>query len=66
VQRTWGPHEGRAGGIPGSIPIYGAYQPNRWPNWAAKFALDSFLVEARVLAKLDASLQVPIVQLEGR
>jgi hypothetical protein len=41
------------GGFPGSIPIHEKYQPNRWPNWAVKFALDSFLIELRLLQRLD-------------
>lgn len=28
------------GGIPGSIPFYGKYNPLRYPNWAAKFFMD--------------------------
>jgi hypothetical protein len=40
------------GGFPGSIPIYERYLPNTWPNWAVKFALDSFLIELRILEKV--------------
>lgn len=36
------------GGFSGSIPIAGGYQPNSWPNWAAKFACDSWLIEHRL------------------
>jgi len=31
----------RVGGLPGSMPIWGAYLPFRYPNWAAKFFLDA-------------------------
>lgn len=33
------------GGLPGSSPIYGAYEPLRLPNWAAKFFADTMLAE---------------------
>jgi hypothetical protein len=29
------------GAIPGSMPVWGAYTPLRYPNWAAKFFLDA-------------------------
>ncbi len=32
------------GGIPGSIPFYGKYNPFRYPNWAAKFFIDAALL----------------------
>ncbi len=32
------------GGIPGSIPFYGKYNPLRYPNWAAKFFVDYCLM----------------------
>jgi hypothetical protein len=34
---------GIRGGVPGSVPIWGNYQPFRFPNWAAKFVLDAAL-----------------------
>jgi len=49
-----------AGGFPGSIPLYGKYQPNRWPNWAAKFALDSFLIETRLVKTLERNEVHPL------
>ena len=33
----------RVGALPGSAPIWGAYLPFRYPNWAAKFFLDAIL-----------------------
>ncbi len=33
----------RVGGLPGSVPIWGAYLPFRYPNWAVKFFLDAML-----------------------
>jgi hypothetical protein len=36
---------GVRGAIPGSQPIGGKYQRNRYPNWAAKFFADSLMLE---------------------
>jgi hypothetical protein len=36
---------GVTGGIAGSFPIYGNYEPYRYLNWAAKFFVDSLLLE---------------------
>lgn len=41
------PKRGIQGGIAGSMPIWGAYQPFRWLNWAAKFYLDAALSQAQ-------------------
>jgi Squalene-hopene cyclase C-terminal domain len=42
--RTDGP-EGIRGGVKGSFPIWGEYLSYEYPNWAAKFFLDSCLAE---------------------
>jgi len=42
--RLRGPHSIR-GAISGSAPIWGRYQPLKFPNWAAKFTVDSLLTE---------------------
>lgn len=39
---------GVTGGIAGSYPIYGDYEPYRHLNWAAKFFADSLLLEDRL------------------
>jgi hypothetical protein len=39
---------GVAGGIAGSWPIYGEYEPYRHLNWAAKFFVDGLLLELRL------------------
>jgi hypothetical protein len=44
-----GPFRCRRGGVPGSIPVWGAYQPWRFPNWAAKFYLDACLILNRII-----------------
>lgn len=33
------------GGLPGSHPITGSYMKNRYPNWAAKFFMDSLMLQ---------------------
>lgn len=43
-------NQGRAGGVKGSHPIWGGYMPFAYPNWAAKFLLDSLLAQMRVEA----------------
>jgi hypothetical protein len=39
-------HPGIRGGIAGSDPVWGAYIPNAFPNWAAKFFADAILAGA--------------------
>ncbi len=39
---------GVRGGVAGSYPIYEAYEPYRHLNWAAKFFVDSLLLEHRL------------------
>jgi uncharacterized protein YyaL (SSP411 family) len=48
VQIPSGTDPSAEGGIPGSHPIYGAYEPLRLPNWAAKFFADSMLAEIQL------------------
>ncbi len=40
------------GGVKGSFPIYGAYAPYRYLNWAAKFTIDSNLLEREIVSAL--------------
>lgn len=42
------------GAVAGSSPIYGLYLPFRYPNWAAKFAVDAYLF--LLLIQTDPSL----------
>lgn len=35
--------DGIRGGLPGSHPLTGGYMTNRYPNWAAKFFMDSLM-----------------------
>ena len=39
-----GPDE-RRGAVKGSFPVFGDYCPYEYPNWAAKFLIDSLLLE---------------------
>ena len=47
VRRTMDIHgqEGIDGGIQGSFPVHVGYAPYRYLNWAAKFFIDSNLME---------------------
>ena len=45
VQNLRTSNRGIRGGIPGAYPIYGWYAPFSFPNWAAKFFVDSLLLE---------------------
>jgi len=38
-------NKGISGGIKGAFPIYGWYAPFCYPNWAAKFFIDSLMLE---------------------
>ena len=37
--------DGIRGGVKGSFPVWGEYLTYEYPNWAAKFFLDSCLLE---------------------
>jgi len=43
IQSTSCKNEGIRGAIPGSYPIWGNYQPFKYPNWATKFFCDALL-----------------------
>jgi hypothetical protein len=47
TQRVSGPDDTR-GGIKGSFPVDGGYNAYLYPNWAAKFFIDSHLLEREV------------------
>jgi rhamnogalacturonyl hydrolase YesR len=48
IQISSGADPSAEGGIPGSYPLYGAYERLRLPNWAAKFFADAMLAEIRL------------------
>ena len=51
VQNRHSELPGIKGGIAGSCPIYGGYHPYLFVNWAAKFFVDSLLLEKRLLTE---------------
>lgn len=42
------------GSIMGSKPIWGGYMPHYFPNWAAKFYVDSLLIESHIYNELES------------
>jgi len=52
TQKLRSMHPGVRGGVRGSIPIHGRYQPYCYPNWAAKFLADSLMLEECLLNNL--------------
>jgi len=44
---------GIRGGVPGSYPIWGAYAPFRYPNWAAKFLADAIMLQESIMKDLE-------------
>ncbi len=44
TQSVQAPDKAHHGAIAGSYPIYGAYAPLQYPNWATKFMVDALLV----------------------
>jgi hypothetical protein len=38
------------GGVKGSFPVSGDYNPYEYLNWAAKFFIDSHLLERAIIA----------------
>lgn len=46
---------GIVGGVSGSYPIWGRYQPLRYISWGCKFFADALLLEQRLTRSFDAS-----------
>ena len=46
---------GVVGGVAGSYPIWGAYQPMRFISWGCKFLADALLLEQRLMRRLEAN-----------
>lgn len=55
IQNLTSRQPGVKGGIKGSHPIDGKYMPYSYPNWAAKFFLDSLMLEERAIGLPDDS-----------
>jgi hypothetical protein len=47
---------GIAGGVSGSSPVWGRYQPLRYISWGAKFFADALLLEERLKASFEARM----------
>ena len=45
---------GVAGGVAGSYPIWGAYQPLRYISWGCKFLADALMLELRLTRWFEA------------
>jgi hypothetical protein len=46
---------GIAGGVSGSYPVWGRYQPFRYISWGCKFLADALIFEQRLTRSLDLS-----------
>lgn len=46
--------KGIAGGVGGSFPLWGAYQPMRYISWGCKFLADALLLEQKLTQPLEA------------
>jgi hypothetical protein len=49
-----------AGGVSGSYPIWGKYQPFRYISWGCKFFADALLLEQRLKQSVEASTFVEL------
>jgi hypothetical protein len=47
--------DGVAGGVAGSFPAWGAYQPLRYISWGCKFFADALMLEQRLFRQYEAS-----------
>jgi hypothetical protein len=45
------------GAVKGSDPLWGSYLTLRYPNWAAKFAADAFMLELAAVAALESKTE---------
>ena len=45
---------GVAGGVAGSYPVWGAYQPLRYISWGCKFLADALMLELRLTREFEA------------
>ncbi|MFY9742702.1 MAG: prenyltransferase/squalene oxidase repeat-containing protein [Candidatus Sulfotelmatobacter sp.] len=47
--------QGIAGGVSGSYPVWGRYQPLRYISWGCKFFADALLLEQRIKRSIESS-----------
>lgn len=50
--------KGITGGVSGSYPIWGRYQPFRFISWGCKFFADALLLELRIKQSFDSSTEL--------
>lgn len=48
---------GVVGGVAGSYPIWGAYQPMRYISWGCKFLADALMLEQRLMRQFEGKLE---------
>ena len=48
---------GVVGGVAGSYPIWGAYQPMRFISWGSKFLADALMLEQRLTREFEARFE---------
>jgi hypothetical protein len=48
---------GILGGVSGSYPIWGSYQPFRYISWGCKFFADALMLESRIKQSFDISAE---------
>jgi hypothetical protein len=48
---------GVAGGVAGSYPIWGAYQPMRFISWGCKFLADALMLEQRLTREFETKFE---------
>jgi len=53
---------GIAGGVSGSFPAWGRYQPLRYISWGCKFFADALMMEQRVKRSFRATVDTPAVK----
>jgi hypothetical protein len=46
---------GIVGGVSGSYPTWGRYQPLRYISWGCKFFADALILEQRLMRSLEAA-----------
>jgi len=51
---------GVVGGVPGSYPIWGAYQPMRLISWGCKFLADALMLEQRLTRNVEAKFETKL------
>jgi prenyltransferase/squalene oxidase-like repeat protein len=49
-------HRGVRGGVSGSYPVWGAYQPMRYISWGCKFLADALMLEQHMMQSMEATL----------